>query len=65
MCRKIAVQAGMEHTKAMDEKLSAYLKEDNLQRAKAGKHVYTLEEFGLDAAEIRRDCKEYCEMFAV
>ena len=65
VCRKIAIRAGIEHTKAMDEKLSAYMNEDNAQRAKTGKHVFTLEEFGLDAAEIRRECKEYCEMFAV
>ena len=65
VCRKIAVRAGMEHTKATEEKLTASLIEDKVKRVRAGKHVYTLEEFGLDAEEIRRDCKRYCEMFSV
>ena len=63
VCRKIAVRAGMEHTRAMDEKLAAFLAEDKAKRTKAGKHVYTLEEF--DPVEVRRDLKEYCEMFGV
>ena len=65
VCRRIAIQAGMEQTKEIDEKLSAFMNKDNAQRAKAGKHEYALEEFGLDAEKIRSDCKEYCDMFAV
>ena len=65
VCRKIAIEVGMEHTKAVEDQLTAFLIEDKAKRARAGKHVYTLEEFGLDAEEIRRDCKEYCEMFSV
>ncbi|XP_065843495.1 omega-hydroxy-beta-dihydromenaquinone-9 sulfotransferase Stf3-like [Oscarella lobularis] len=65
VCRKIAVEVGMEHTKAVDDKLTAFLIEDKAKRARAGKHVYAIEDFGLDSAEIRRDSKEYCDMFSV
>ena len=65
VCRKIAAEVGMEHTKAVEDKLTAFLIDDKAKRVRAGKHVYTLEEFGLDAEEIRRDCKEYCKMFSV
>ena len=49
----------------MDEKVTAFLIEDKAKRAKAGKHVYSLEKFGLNAAEILNDCKEYCDKFAI
>ena len=65
VCTKIAIEVGMEHTKAVEEKLTAFLIDDKAKRTRAGKHEYTLEEFGLDAEEIRSDCKEYCEMFSV
>ena len=65
VCRKIADQAGMEHTRAMDDKLGAFLANDKAKRTKAAKHVYALQDFGLDPAEVRRDCEEYCEMFGV
>ena len=65
VCRKIAAEVGMEHSQAVEEKLRAFLIEDKEKRAKSSKHVYTLEEFGLDAEEIRRDCKVYCDMFSV
>ena len=65
VCKNVVCRVGLEHTEEMDEKLMAFLIEDKAKRAKAGKHVYSLEEFGLNAAEIRNDCKEYCDRFAV
>ena len=32
---------------------------------KHGKHVYSLEEFGLDAVGVRRHFRDYCERFAI
>jgi hypothetical protein len=42
----------------------AKLLSDNPQ-GKHGKHVYSLEEFGLTAAEVRQHFREYCERFDI
>lgn len=44
---------------AMREKLAANPKD------RFGKHVYSLEEFGLTATDIRRRYKDYCERFEI
>ncbi|XP_065842650.1 omega-hydroxy-beta-dihydromenaquinone-9 sulfotransferase Stf3-like [Oscarella lobularis] len=66
VCREIANKFGLEHTKAVEDDLAAFLAEDARKRDQAGgKHKHTLAEFGLDAEEIRNDCRDYCKKFGV
>jgi Sulfotransferase family len=48
-----------EAESAMEKKLAAN------PQGKHGKHIYSLEEFGLNAADVRRHFREYCERFGV
>ena len=65
VCREIANEVGLEHTKAVEDDLTAFLEKDARKREKAAEHAYTLAEFGLDAEEIRTDCRDYCKKFGV
>ena len=65
VCREIANKVGLEHTKVVEDDLMAFLAEDARKREQAGKHKHTLAEFGLDAEEIRNDCRDYCKKFGV
>ncbi|XP_065842648.1 omega-hydroxy-beta-dihydromenaquinone-9 sulfotransferase Stf3-like [Oscarella lobularis] len=66
VCHEIANKVGLEHSKAVEDDLTAFLADDANKRDQAGgEHKYRLAEFGLDGDEIRNSCRSYCRKFGV
>ena len=49
---------GYEYSSEMEAEMRRWLAEN--RQHKHGTHKYSLEEFGLEAAAVRRDFSEYC-----
>ena len=61
--RRIYERFHMEFTPEFEEAMQSWLAEN--RRHKRGKHVYTLEEFGLDAARLREAFRDYRSRFDI
>lgn len=59
--KKIYKKFNLIYTKEFEERMKAYLK--NNQQGKYGRHKYSLEEYGFDADHLYQEYKEYMDHF--
>jgi hypothetical protein len=61
--RKLYAHFGEPLSAAANSAMTRLLKQN--PQGKHGKHEYSLEEFGLDAAGVRHHFRDYCERFGI